>query len=71
MTKPGFFATSVVVAASATALTVASTTAQISIQMDDSKREGENSSSSTQSKDKFAPRFDGLRFIETLVTAHR
>ncbi|KAI3522462.1 hypothetical protein L1887_00247 [Cichorium endivia] len=22
-------------------------------------------------KDKFAPRFDGLRFIETLVTAHR
>ncbi|KAL0913412.1 hypothetical protein M5K25_016873 [Dendrobium thyrsiflorum] len=21
--------------------------------------------------DKFAPRFDGLRFIETLVTAHR
>ncbi|KAJ4840658.1 hypothetical protein Tsubulata_023636 [Turnera subulata] len=23
------------------------------------------------SADKFAPRFDGLRFIETLVTAHR
>ena len=23
------------------------------------------------SDDKFAPRFDGLRFIETLVTAHR
>lgn len=22
-------------------------------------------------RDKFAPRFDGLRFIETLVTAHR
>lgn len=22
-------------------------------------------------KDKFAPRFDGLRFIETLVTAHK
>ncbi|XP_022737581.1 uncharacterized protein LOC111290507 [Durio zibethinus] len=22
-------------------------------------------------KEKFAPRFDGLRFIETLVTAHR
>lgn len=23
------------------------------------------------SEEKFAPRFDGLRFIETLVTAHR
>jgi hypothetical protein len=23
------------------------------------------------STEKFAPRFDGLRFIETLVTAHR
>ncbi|XVF12836.1 hypothetical protein REPUB_Repub08aG0154500 [Reevesia pubescens] len=22
-------------------------------------------------KEKFAPRFDGLRFIETLITAHR
>ncbi|KAG9153868.1 hypothetical protein Leryth_005972 [Lithospermum erythrorhizon] len=28
-------------------------------------------SSSSSSSDKFAPRFDGLRFIETLVTAHR
>ncbi|RWR97514.1 hypothetical protein CKAN_02695100 [Cinnamomum micranthum f. kanehirae] len=27
--------------------------------------------SSTTSTEKFAPRFDGLRFIETLVTAHR
>ncbi|KAI7980414.1 hypothetical protein LOK49_Contig152G00008 [Camellia lanceoleosa] len=26
---------------------------------------------SSSGKDKFAPRFDGLRFIETLVTAHR
>uniref|UniRef100_A0A7N0T735 Secreted protein n=1 Tax=Kalanchoe fedtschenkoi TaxID=63787 RepID=A0A7N0T735_KALFE len=26
---------------------------------------------SAAAKDKFAPRFDGLRFIETLVTAHR
>ncbi|KAJ9173805.1 hypothetical protein P3X46_016906 [Hevea brasiliensis] len=25
----------------------------------------------TSDKGKFAPRFDGLRFIETLVTAHR
>ncbi|KAK4796285.1 hypothetical protein SAY86_028611 [Trapa natans] len=27
--------------------------------------------SAMDSSDKFAPRFDGLRFIETLVTAHR
>ncbi|XP_058201038.1 uncharacterized protein LOC131315845 isoform X1 [Rhododendron vialii] len=26
---------------------------------------------SSSNKEKFAPRFDGLRFIETLVTAHR
>ncbi|XP_058217943.1 uncharacterized protein LOC131328967 isoform X2 [Rhododendron vialii] len=25
----------------------------------------------TAASDKYAPRFDGLRFIETLVTAHR
>lgn len=25
----------------------------------------------TSEKEKFAPRFDGLRFIQTLVTAHR
>lgn len=32
-----------------------------------------NASSSCMSleKEKFAPRFDGLRFIETLVTGHR
>ncbi|CAI9093344.1 OLC1v1028824C1 [Oldenlandia corymbosa var. corymbosa] len=27
--------------------------------------------SGASGKDKFAPKFDGLRFIETLVTAHR
>lgn len=31
------------------------------------KKNGESKSSS----DKFAPKFDGLRFIETLITAHR
>ncbi|KAK4286165.1 hypothetical protein QN277_002759 [Acacia crassicarpa] len=31
----------------------------------------ESSSVRTTSGNKFAPRFDGLRFIETLVTAHR
>ncbi|MQL90927.1 hypothetical protein Taro_023529 [Colocasia esculenta] len=29
------------------------------------------SGSGVLDKDKYAPRFDGLRFIETLVTAHR
>ncbi|KAJ7015130.1 hypothetical protein NC653_004437 [Populus alba x Populus x berolinensis] len=38
--------------------------------------EGSSRSSSMEksggsNKEKFAPRFDGLRFIETLVTAHR
>ncbi|KAF3327062.1 hypothetical protein FCM35_KLT07180 [Carex littledalei] len=40
-----------------------------------SSREGSmRSAGSDQTRnceDKFAPRFDGLRFIETLVTAHR
>ncbi|KAG0473089.1 hypothetical protein HPP92_014513 [Vanilla planifolia] len=43
-----------------------------------SQNEGSSSSISMESRsgrgvddDKFAPRFDGLRFIETLVTAHR
>ncbi|PON73499.1 hypothetical protein PanWU01x14_056810 [Parasponia andersonii] len=44
-----------------------------------SSNEGVSSSSgskkvpntTTSDKEKFAPRFDGLRFIETLVTAHR
>ncbi|KNA20793.1 hypothetical protein SOVF_048860 [Spinacia oleracea] len=29
------------------------------------------SQSSSIGKEKFSPRFDGLRFIETLITAHR
>nr|XP_009598806.1 uncharacterized protein LOC104094552 [Nicotiana tomentosiformis]XP_016478815.1 PREDICTED: uncharacterized protein LOC107800173 [Nicotiana tabacum] len=38
------------------------------------KKKDENSSTPKTvqpSSDKFEPRFDGLRFIETLVTAHR
>ncbi|VAH07936.1 unnamed protein product [Triticum turgidum subsp. durum] len=31
----------------------------------------QESSSSSGRDDRFAPRFDGLRFVETLVTAHR
>ncbi|MBA0773534.1 hypothetical protein Gotri_008805 [Gossypium trilobum] len=36
--------------------------------------ESQNSASRNRTaseREKFAPRFDGLRFIETLVTAHR
>ncbi|KAE8658591.1 hypothetical protein F3Y22_tig00116971pilonHSYRG00871 [Hibiscus syriacus] len=32
---------------------------------------GASSSLTTSGPEKFAPRFDGLRFIETLITAHR
>ncbi|KAK9131771.1 hypothetical protein Scep_011299 [Stephania cephalantha] len=36
------------------------------------QEDGENlSSRKSTATEKFAPRFDGLRFIETLVTAHR
>ncbi|CAN6706588.1 unnamed protein product [Malus baccata var. baccata] len=75
MKKPGFLAASVA-AASATALSatsssssfVSDSTMRFSHQEAGSKRNQEKSSASTE---KFAPKFDGLRFIETLVTAHR
>ncbi|KAM7490881.1 hypothetical protein LguiA_033802 [Lonicera macranthoides] len=36
------------------------------------KERDENSSSQkTNSLDKFEPKFDGLKFLETLVTAHK
>lgn len=46
------------------------------IQDDSLKKKKKNGNSSKSvsapaSSDKFAPKFDGLRFIETLVTAHR
>ncbi|OWM91035.1 hypothetical protein CDL15_Pgr023368 [Punica granatum] len=54
---------------------------KLSLQEAGSSRDHEDSSlqsaasdsslQSAASTDKFAPRFDGLRFIETLVTAHR
>ncbi|OAY59735.1 hypothetical protein MANES_01G055200v8 [Manihot esculenta] len=34
-------------------------------------KHGSTNACQTSDKGKFAPRFDGLRFIETLVTAHR
>ncbi|PIN10411.1 hypothetical protein CDL12_16999 [Handroanthus impetiginosus] len=52
-----------VVAASTAALTSSTSCAN--------KGKTVNSLGATARKEKHAPRFDGLRFIETLVTAHR
>ncbi|KAB1209939.1 hypothetical protein CJ030_MR6G023537 [Morella rubra] len=71
MKKPGLFAS--VAAASATAISASCPTSSNSVsdsqQEAGFKRNQENQRS--PSTDKFAPKFDGLRFIETLVTAHR
>ncbi|KAF8007887.1 hypothetical protein BT93_K1779 [Corymbia citriodora subsp. variegata] len=75
-----------VAAASATAITASSSSPssssstnfscssnfQFSRQGDSERRDREDGAKpKPASADKFAPRFDGLRFIETLVTAHR
>ncbi|XP_073060295.1 uncharacterized protein [Primulina eburnea] len=76
MKKSGIFAASVA-AASATAISTtssSSSSSKIQVPHEDYFRTKNNENSATQgasSSDKFAPRFDGLRFIETLVTAHR
>ncbi|CAN6585749.1 hypothetical protein ACFX13_015292 [Malus domestica] len=58
-----------VVAASTMALTTSSSSNQ-GFSSPATKNGGKNSHTASD-KDKFEPRFDGLRFIETLVTAHR
>ncbi|KAL5082192.1 hypothetical protein RYX36_010613 [Vicia faba] len=67
MKKSGLFAASVA-AASATAVSVSSSTHNSHHQDGTAERRGRDEVSSSE---KFAPRFDGLRFIETLITAHR
>ncbi|BAT90122.1 hypothetical protein LR48_Vigan08g113000 [Vigna angularis] len=71
MTKSAFLAASVA-AASATAVSLSSST-KLSLQDGGARRDhGQPSTAaSAASLEKFAPRFDGLRFIETLITAHR
>lgn len=77
MKKSAVFVASLTTAASATA--IYSPKVRISHHQDDSlkkkkKKEDEISSrksSESKSSDKFAPKFDGLRFIETLITGHR
>ncbi|PIM99856.1 hypothetical protein CDL12_27644 [Handroanthus impetiginosus] len=73
MSKSGLVAASVA-AASATAILASSPSIKTHFPREDdsSRKTSENSGSQgSSSPDKFAPRFDGLRFIETLVTAHR
>ncbi|KAJ8749373.1 hypothetical protein K2173_018862 [Erythroxylum novogranatense] len=77
MKKSGAFAASVA-AASVTAISVSSSSSSsnntsfmanstLQLSREDSNIDHKTSSSA----DKFAPKFDGLRFIETLITAHR
>ncbi|KAK4255504.1 hypothetical protein QN277_008501 [Acacia crassicarpa] len=72
MKKSGLLA-AYVAAASATAVSVSTPSSSFTLHQDATvQRNQENSASANSSSaDKFAPRFDGLRFIETLVTAHR
>ncbi|RRT78015.1 hypothetical protein B296_00020200, partial [Ensete ventricosum] len=43
----------------------------LAIAQDSASRSKQEEEQQQQSGDGFAPRFDGLRFIETLITAHR
>ncbi|KAL4569909.1 hypothetical protein LXL04_025556 [Taraxacum kok-saghyz] len=74
MKKPGFLAASMAAASATTAITASNRKNEI-FQQDhgvSSKHNGDSSPEKTSCcSEKFAPRFDGLRFIETLVTAHR
>ncbi|XVF01990.1 hypothetical protein REPUB_Repub04eG0137600 [Reevesia pubescens] len=78
MKKSSLFAASVA-AASATAISASSSPSSSNFTCNsnlhfsiEEKKEHENSAiKKSASTEKFAPRFDGLRFIETLVTAHR
>ncbi|KAM3301804.1 hypothetical protein P3S67_016306 [Capsicum chacoense] len=78
MKKSGILAASVsaVAISTTTATSTTSSKVRISLHKDKNlKKKDENYSSkpvkASTSSDKFAPRFDGLKFIETLVTAHR
>ncbi|KAI5567849.1 hypothetical protein Peur_065907 [Populus x canadensis] len=66
--KSSVFAASVA-AASAAALSVSSSSPSFNSNV---KEAGSNKDQQgPASMEKFTPRFDGLRFIETLITAHR
>lgn len=53
------------------ALTLPRSIPQENVSNSRDQKQEHSSSSTSAAADQFAPRFDGLRFIETLVTAHR
>ncbi|KAI7728362.1 hypothetical protein M8C21_015276 [Ambrosia artemisiifolia] len=71
MKKPGFFSASMAAASATTAITASNFNNQTSHQDNGALKKHNGDSSTDCCSEKFAPRFDGLRFIETLVTAHR
>ncbi|KAH7860944.1 hypothetical protein Vadar_019824 [Vaccinium darrowii] len=77
MKKSGIFAAASAAAASATAIASPPLSSSASVSISKSEKSSDKAVSSkgrenpTAASEKFAPRFDGLRFIETLVTAHR
>ncbi|PNX88346.1 hypothetical protein L195_g044449 [Trifolium pratense] len=60
---------SLLLASIATAFTV-SVSSQSRVSLQEGVTQRGNNGSSVASK-KFVPRYDGMRFIETLITAHR
>ncbi|KAE8686865.1 CASP-like protein [Hibiscus syriacus] len=69
MKKSGLLAASVVAASASSTFTCNS---NFQFSSEDKKEDVKSSANKkSTSTEKFAPRFDGLRFIETLVTAHR
>ncbi|KAE8686508.1 CASP-like protein [Hibiscus syriacus] len=72
----GLFAASMAAASASAALISASSSSPLSCNSNfhsSEKEKGQENSTAKKSTltEKFAPRFDGLRFIETLITAHR
>ncbi|CAN6480487.1 unnamed protein product [Victoria cruziana] len=74
MKRSGIFFASAVAASSAAFTSSDERQFRLLKPSDEALSAGNGSSSASQrnlAADKFAPRFDGLRFIETLITAHR
>ncbi|KAK8529607.1 hypothetical protein V6N13_102512 [Hibiscus sabdariffa] len=73
----GLFAASMAAASASAALISAPSSSPLTgnsnLQFSSEKETGQENSTTKKSTltEKFAPRFDGLRFIETLITAHR
>lgn len=63
--------TCVFVASVVAASTAALTSTDRDVSCNPCGHKGKQATSDGAGKGKYAPRFDGLRFIETLVTAHR